>query len=135
MSGPADGPAVLLTTERLTVRRFHAGDVEAIEAYRNDPEVSRFGSWSRPFEHDDAVMLVAEMALRDPLFERGEWAHLAVERIDRPGLIGDVAVLWQSDDDVAEVSFTLARAVWGRGHMSEALAAVCAQIEIGRAHV
>ena len=128
MSGPADGPAVLLTTERLTVRRFHAGDVEAIEAYRNDPAVARFGSWARPWSHEDAVMLVAEMALRDPLFERGEWAHLAVEWRDSPGLVGDVAVLWQAEDDVAELAFTLASAQWGNGVMTEAVTAVCDRI-------
>jgi len=128
MSDDAIGPPVLVTTERLIVRRFHAGDVDAIEAYRNDPEVARFASWSVPWTHDDAVMLVAEMALRDPLFERGEWAHLAIERLDHPGLIGDIAVLWQAEDDVAEVAFALARSEWGGGHMSEALAAVCEQI-------
>ncbi|MFM8971321.1 MAG: hypothetical protein ACKOOG_01505, partial [Actinomycetota bacterium] len=71
MSDVGGGPPVLVATERLVVRRFHAGDVEAIEAYRNDPATARNAPWSVPWAHDDAVMLVAEMALRDPLFERG----------------------------------------------------------------
>ena len=73
-------------------------------------------------------MLVAEMAMRDPLFERGEWAQLALERAERPGLIGDIGVLWQADDDVAEIGFTLAEAHRGDGLMTEALLAVCEEI-------
>lgn len=122
------GPPVLVITERLVVRRFHAGDVDALEVFRNDVEVVRFASWTAPWAHDDAVMFVAEMALRDPLFERGEWAHLALERTDQPGLIGEIAVLWQVDDAVAEVKFALAPEVWGCGYMTEALRAVCARI-------
>lgn len=130
MSGPESGPPVLLATERLVIRRFHVGDVDAIAGYRNDPEVGRFGTWTQPWEHDDAVMLVAEMALRDPLFERGEWAHVAIERTDAPGLIGDIAVLWQADDDVAEIAFTLDRGVWGVGLMTEAVTAVCERLAV-----
>ncbi|MFM8237305.1 MAG: GNAT family N-acetyltransferase [Actinomycetota bacterium] len=130
MSDVGGGPPVLVATERLVVRRFHAGDVEAIEAYRNDPATARNAPWSVPWAHDDAVMLVAEMALRDPLFERGEWAHLALERSDRVGLIGDIAVLWQADDNVAEVAFTLDPSARRRGYMTEALAAVCGRIAV-----
>lgn len=128
MSDAGTGPSVLLATDRLIVRRFHVGDVDAIEAYRNDPATTEFATWSTPWTHDDAVMLVAEMALRDPLFERGEWAHLAIEQSDRSGLIGDIAVLWQAEDSVAEVAFTLARSAQGNGFMAEALVAVCEQI-------
>jgi len=128
MSDAGTGPPVLLATERLIVRRFHAGDVAALEAYRNDPATTEFAPWAVPWAHEDTVMLVAEMALRDPLFERGEWAHLALERADRPGLIGEIAVLWQADDAVAEAMFALAPQVWGSGYMTEALRAVCARI-------
>jgi len=123
-----DDAAVLLTTARLVVRRFHAGDVDAIHRYRNDPEVARLQGWGTPWARDDAVMFVAEMALRDPLLERGEWAQLALERRERPGLIGDIGVLWQADDDVAEIGFSLGRAEWGNGYMTEALAAVCERL-------
>jgi aminoglycoside 6'-N-acetyltransferase len=119
---------ILLETERLMVRRFHAGDVDAIHAYRNDEHVARHQGWETPWERDDAVMLVAEMALRDPLFERGEWAQLAIERKDAPGLVGDIGVLWQADDDVAEIGFTLDRSAWGNGFMTEALSAVVGEI-------
>lgn len=123
-----EGAAVLLRTERLVVRRFDAGDIEALHTYRNDEATAPTPNWTVPWPYDDAVMLVAEMALRDPLFERGEWAQLAVQRAESPELIGDIAVLWQRDDDVAELEFTLAPAHCGSGYMTEAVAAVCAEI-------
>lgn len=121
-------PAVLLRTSRLRIRRFDAGDVETFHAYRNDPDIARHQGWDLPWSHDDSVMFVAEMALRDPLFERGEWAQLAIERRKEPGLVGDIGVLWQADDDVAEIGFTLAPGFQGQGYMTEALAAVCDEV-------
>ena len=123
-----EGAAVLLRTERLVVRRFDAGDIETLHTYRNDEGTAAQQGWSTPWPYDDAVMLVAEMALRDPLFERGEWAQLAVQRDDDPTLIGDIGVLWQRDDDVAEIGFTLAPEHRGLGYMAEAVAAVCEEV-------
>jgi len=121
-------PDVLVRTGRVVVRRFGADDIDALHAYRNDGVTAAFQGWDVPWPYDEAVMLVAEMAMRDPLFERGEWAQLALERTDAPGLIGDIGVLWQADDDVAEVGFTLAEPHRGAGLMSEALLAVCEEI-------
>ena len=124
-------PAVLVRTERVVVRRFGADDIDALHHYRNDGVTAAFQGWTVPWPYDEAVMLVAEMAMRDPLFERGEWAQLAIERTDTPGLVGDIGVLWQADDDVAEVGFTLAEPHRGVGLMSEALLAVCEEIHRG----
>jgi aminoglycoside 6'-N-acetyltransferase len=121
-------PGVLVRTERVVVRRFGADDIDALHAYRNDGVTAAFQGWDVPWPYDEAVMLVAEMAMRDPLFERGEWAQLALERTDTPGLIGDIGVLWQADDDVAEIGFTLAEPHRGTGLMSEALLAVCEEV-------
>ena len=93
-----EGAAVLLRTERLVVRRFDAGDIETLHTYRNDEGTAAKQGWSTPWPYDDAVMLVAEMALRDPLFERGEWAQLAVQRDDDPTLIGDIAAAFSPAD-------------------------------------
>lgn len=123
-----EGAAVLLRTERLVVRRFDAGDIGPLHDYRNDEATAAAQAWSTPWPYDDAVMLVAEMSLRDPLFERGEWAQLALQRTDAPDLIGDIGVLWQRDDDVAEIGFTLAPEHRGSGLMAEAVAAVCEEV-------
>ena len=121
-------PAILVRTERVVVRRFGADDIDTLHAYRNDDGTAALQGWDVPWPYDEAVMLVAEMAMRDPLFERGEWAQLALERADEPGLIGDIGVLWQADDDVAEIGFTLAEPHRGVGLMSEALLAVCEEV-------
>ena len=123
-----DQPSILLRTERLVVRRFTADDIDTIHGYRNDRVTAAFQGWTVPWEYDEAVMLVAEMAMRDPLFERGEWAQLALERASTPGLIGDIGVLWQAEDDVAEIGFTLAPEHRGLGYMAEAVAAVCEEV-------
>ncbi|MBJ7381068.1 MAG: GNAT family N-acetyltransferase [Acidimicrobiia bacterium] len=123
-----DGFSVLVSTEQITIRRFIASDIETLHAYRNHPEIGKQRSWLMPWEYDDTVMFVAEMAMRDPLFERGEWAHLAIERVGHEGLIGDIGVLWQVDDDVAEVVFTLAPDHRSLGVMTESIQAICTEI-------
>ena len=66
-----DGFSVLVSTEQITIRRFIASDIETLHAYRNHPEIGKQRSWLMPWDYDDSVMFVAEMAMRDPLFERG----------------------------------------------------------------
>ena len=123
-----DGFLILASTDLINIRRFNAGDIETLHAYRDHADIGEQRSWLMPWEYDDAVMFVAEMAMRDPLFERGEWAHLAIERVGHDGLIGDIGVLWQVDDDVAEIVFTLAPDHRSLGVMTESINAICKEI-------
>ena len=54
-----------IVTERLVLRRSHAGDAPAIAAYRSDPEVHRYQGWERT-DHDGVREEIEAMASRVP---------------------------------------------------------------------
>lgn len=119
----SDAPPFRFETARLIVRAFEARDVDALHAYRNDPETARFQSWEAPYARDKAVAAVEEM-LGAPALRLGDWTQLAIERRDAPGLIGDIGVRLDADGRGAEIGYTFAPEARGRGYATEAVAAV-----------
>ena len=109
----------MLETERLLLRRFGPEDATALAAYRSDPNVSRYQSWISPVPVVQARALVAELALGEPRAEG--WFQYAVERKDRPGLIGDVGVNRRDAGRQAELGFSFAAEHQGRGYATEAV--------------
>jgi aminoglycoside 6'-N-acetyltransferase len=110
-----------LHTPRLLVRNFTASDLEAFLAYRNDPAVAKYQSWSVPYPREMGEALIAEMKdVHAP--KQGEWLQLALELKETCALIGDMAFCIK-DDDVrqAVIGFTIASAYWKKGFATEAL--------------
>jgi RimJ/RimL family protein N-acetyltransferase len=116
-----------LSTGRLVLRLFQEPDLDALLAYRNDPEVARYQSWTS-FSREEAEAFLAsqrDLAPGTP----GEWVQIALERRESPGLIGDCAVKVLADDPrQAEIGFTLARAWQGHGYGTEAVTALLAYL-------
>ncbi len=108
-----------LRTDRLILRAFHAADIDAWAAMEADPEVRRYrGNDPRSPEQVWAMM---ETSL-------GQWALrgygvFAVERVADGGFIGFTGVLHPADWPEPELSYSFARAAWGRGFATEAAAA------------
>jgi RimJ/RimL family protein N-acetyltransferase len=117
---------VLITTERLVLRRFRASDAPVLAEYRSDPEVARYQSWEAPFSLLRAETAVAGFIASDP--DRAGWFQYAVERADDKKLIGDVAVHLHDNLKQAEIGFTLATAYQKRGFATEAVGAVLARL-------
>jgi RimJ/RimL family protein N-acetyltransferase len=110
-----------LLTSRLVLRRFQESDLEAFLAYRNDPEVARYQSWTSCSREEAEAILAGHQEPGTP----GEWTQIALERREAPGLIGDCALKVSADDPrQAEIGFTLARAWQGHGYGAEAVAAL-----------
>ena len=108
-------------TDRLRVRTFTDADVTTFVAYRADPDVARYQSWS-DYTEAEGRALVASMEGLEP-GTPGEWYQLALEAKDGGSLVGDLALHVDGDDPrQAEVGFTLAPAAQGRGYAAEALA-------------
>jgi RimJ/RimL family protein N-acetyltransferase len=113
-----------LDTPRLRLRWLTADDGPALLAVFGDPAVCRY--WSRPPLAD----LAAADALREEIVrlfaERSlfQWG-IAERATDRVVGTGTLAAL-SAEHRRAEVGFALARAVWGRGYATEALAALLA---------
>jgi RimJ/RimL family protein N-acetyltransferase len=110
---------VLLRTERLVLRRFAPDDAPAFAAYRSEPAVARYQSWDTPYPLSEAKHMIADMAKANPR-DLG-WFQYAVERNDRPGLIGDVGVCRNDEGRQAELGFTFAPEHQGRGYAREAV--------------
>jgi RimJ/RimL family protein N-acetyltransferase len=110
---------ILIQTRRLLVRRFHAADAADFAAYRSDPEIARYQSWSTPVSRTDALALVDAFAAADP--HQPGWCQYAIELRSNHILIGDIGVNLHDNLMQAEIGFTLATAYHGNGYATEAL--------------
>ena len=110
-----------VTTDRLTLRRLQPNDLERFAACRADPVLARYQGWS-PLSVDEARSFIREMQLA-PAFETEAWLQIAIA--SRPGdeLIGDIGLCLHAGGE-AEIGFTLARALHGKGLATEALRAL-----------
>ncbi|KAA0940597.1 MULTISPECIES: GNAT family N-acetyltransferase [Streptomyces] len=113
---------MLLETPRLVLRRFRAADAAPLAAYRSDPAVARFQSWTPPVSLDAAARLVRTLAEGSPR-EPG-WFQYAVELKADHCLVGDVGVRLHENRRQAEIGFTLAGDRQGHGYAAEAVGAV-----------
>lgn len=119
--------AVRLETERLVVEPLLETDIPEFVAYRRDPEVARYQSWSPDFSTDHGVALVASQPVGFPL--PGEWVQLALRALPavadaRRVLVGDIAVgVDAAQPATFELGVTIAPAHQGAGYASEALRA------------
>ena len=81
-----------LRTDRLVLRRFEAGDLDAFYAYHSLPETARFlpGEAKSYTKSMESVGKYANF-----VFEKeGDWICLAIEAADSPGLLGEVVLKW-----------------------------------------
>ena len=73
---------MLLTTERLVLRRFRPSDADTLAAYRNLPEVARYQSWQAPYSVEKARYAIETMAVEVERVGEGQrfTAKLLAER-------------------------------------------------------
>lgn len=118
-----DGAFGAIETERLRLRRFRDGDVDAFQAYRADPAVARFQSW-HDHTREQAERFVAEVSRADPGVP-GEPFQFAVARLDDDALVGDcMLAITAGDPASAEIGYTIGPAHQGVGYATEAARAV-----------
>jgi RimJ/RimL family protein N-acetyltransferase len=113
---------MLITTERLILRRFRKADAPVLAEYRSDPEVARYQSWDAPFPLLRAETAVANFIASDP--DKAGWFQYAIERVADRTLIGDVGVHLHDNLLQAEIGFTVATPYQRMGLGSEAVRAV-----------
>ena len=108
-----------IQTPRLLVRRFRLTDAEDVYAYARDPEWRRFlFTVPKPYERRHADEFVAANVLTD-------WRNKPQWAIEREGrAVGTVALWIDRRHGRAEFGYTLARWLWGRGLMTEAVSAL-----------
>ena len=114
------GPVIL--TQRLELRPFRADDLEALLVVLGDPEVMRYvGTRREPLTRDEVRDALGRAAAH---WKAHGFGPLAVVELAGDALVGDAGLqLLEAGTDV-ELTYTLARGVWGRGYATEAAVAV-----------
>ncbi len=115
-------PTTFFETPRLRARSFSTADVAAFVAYRADPDVARYQSWS-DFTREQGEAFVESLRGAKPGVP-GEWFQFALEERSNGILVGDLALKVTADEHrEAEVGFTLAPSQQGKGYATEAVTA------------
>jgi RimJ/RimL family protein N-acetyltransferase len=112
-----------LETARLKLRQFNDADLAPLHAYRNDPDIARYQSWSDFSEQEARDFINAQRGLRPGA--PGQWFQFAMEMKTTGVLIGDCALkIDEHEPRQAEIGFTLSREHQGHGYASEAVSRV-----------
>jgi len=113
-------PDFPLRTDRLLLRPFAADDVDDVWAYQRDPEVARYLHWE-PRDRERARVAVAEMVRESDLLGEGDCLSLAVVWPPTGVLIGQVELIWLSEQHrQGEIGYIFHPAYGGRGLATEA---------------
>ena len=110
-----------LVTLRLRLRLLEPRDAATLSAYRSDPDVARYQSWTTPFSPAAALELIQSMRTRD-ISDTG-WTQIAVASFETDALLGDIGFN-RINPSSAEIGFTIKTAAQGLGLMREALEAL-----------
>ena len=112
------GDLPVLETERLVLRKFTQGDVDAVFEYGRDPDVARFVTWDVHTTRADSRAFVAGAIAHYAAGRVGPWAV----DLKGHGLIGSAGfVHWHPEHARAEVGYALHRSHWGQGLATEAV--------------
>jgi RimJ/RimL family protein N-acetyltransferase len=119
-------PDYPILTERLRLRPFSRGDVDAVYGYRSRADVAEY-LFDRPMDHEDCAEAVRLRTSQISFSGEGDKIVLAAERVGDGRLIGEVSLIWRSfADQQAEVGYIFHPDVHGQGYASEAARALLA---------
>ncbi len=108
-----------IATERLKLRPFRFSDVPEFFAYLQEPDMGRFleGSPSPPTEADTARIIA-----RHILVDREHRNVWAITIGDLP--VGGISINFAKEHRIAEIGYSVKKALWGQGFAGEATKAV-----------
>ena len=113
----------ILTTERLTLRRFRVEDAQAMyENWASNPQVTKYLSWPT-HENVEVSRSVLESWVAD--YDKPEHYQWAIVLRGRDEPIGSIGAFHFNDSvDKVEVGYCIGQKWWHQGITSEALSAV-----------
>lgn len=113
-------PDYPLRTERLVLRPFTRGDVDAVFAYRRREDVARY-LFDVELSRDECALAVQQRISQVAFEAEGDKIILAVELARNGTLIGEVSLIWRSvDARQAEVGWIFDPDYQGQGYATEA---------------
>jgi len=80
-----------LHSQRLLIEPMTDSEIDAFLAYRRNPDVARWQSWSAEYDRAEADALLSAQPTGD-LPSAGEWMQLAVRSSSTGQLYGDIAI-------------------------------------------
>lgn len=111
-----------LTTNRLILRNMRMSDARDIYEYSCDPQVARHVLWEA---HQSIHQTKAYIRYVLRQYRMGSPSSFCIALKETGKVIGTIGFMWVSNENrSAEVGYSLSRAYWNRGYMTEALAAV-----------
>ena len=119
-------PAYPLETERLLMRPFAAGDLEALLAIQSRDDVTRYLYWD-PRTAAEVREVLDRKVRSTAIVAEGDNLSLAAVLRESGELIGDCSLLWLSAEHrQAEIGFAFHPDHHGHGYATEAAAALLA---------
>jgi len=113
-------PDYPIRTERLRLRPFTRGDVDAVYAYRRRDDVSRY-LFDVSLSREECALAVQQRIAQVGLEVEGDKVILAVELVENGALIGEVSLIWRSvDARQGEVGWIFDPNYQGHGYATEA---------------
>lgn len=88
-------PQYPLMTERLRLRPFVRGDVDAVFAYRSRDDVARY-LFDQPMSREECALAVQQRTAQLSLEEQDDRIILAAETLDGDILVGELSLIWRS---------------------------------------
>ncbi|CAN7761516.1 GNAT family protein [Paenibacillus sp. LjRoot153] len=109
----------ILETERLILRQITLDDIEDMNAYCSNDEVSKYGSWNAHKSLSDTKECV-ELILSN--YENKKVVLWGIQYKENGKLIGTIEyVLWDPKHKVAELGYVISQNYWGIGIATEAV--------------
>jgi RimJ/RimL family protein N-acetyltransferase len=106
-----------LTTDRLRLRAFRAGDLDAFAGMRTNPEVVRYLGTGRTSTPVEVWRMMATFLGQWALRAYGVWA---CKKIDDGAFIGSVGIFHPLDWPEPEIIYSLDQPFWRQGFATEA---------------
>ncbi|MEO6395167.1 MAG: GNAT family protein [Devosia sp.] len=113
-------PDYPLETERLRLRPFNRGDVDAVYAYRCRADVAQY-LFDRPMSHEECAEAIRGRTGQIAFVAEGDKILLAAERKSDGHVVGEASLIWRHiADRQAEIGYVFHPDVQGQGLATEA---------------